>query len=119
MQARFALLLPLLAWSCATAQTNNEIGLKPAPAGREQLQKEEQPDARRNQKVERIHLEDSGSVIDEVRFGGRTQSITVQPKANVPQYEIQPTDMARSRPGDHRDGMGSATGTRFWNLLRF
>ena len=55
----------------------------------------------------------------ELRVGGQTQSITVQPKANVPSYEIQPTDMARSRPADNRDGMSSATGKRVWNVLGF
>jgi hypothetical protein len=72
-----------------------------------------------NQKIERITHEDAGSRIDELRVGGQTQSITVQPKANVPEYGISPTDMARSRPADHRDGMSNATGQRFWNVLKF
>ena len=79
----------------------------------------QRPDGRKNQKVERIHVEDAGVVIDEVRYGGQTMSITVQPKANVPEYEIQPTDLGRSRPADHRDGMSSATGQRVWNVLKF
>ena len=54
-----------------------------------------------------------------MRYGGQTQSITVQPKANVPEYEIQPTDLGRSRPADHRDGMSSATGQRVWNVFKF
>ena len=54
-----------------------------------------------------------------MRYGGQTQSITVQPKADVPEYEIQPTDLARSRPADHRDGMSSATGQRVWNVFKF
>jgi len=83
------------------------------------LRNQEQADGRRNQKIERLRHEDAGSIIDEVRYGGQTQSITVQPKANVPEYEISPTDLARSRPADHRDGMGSATGQRFWNVLKF
>ena len=73
---------------------------------------------RKNQKVERIHHEDAGSIIDEVRYGGQTQSITVQPKADVPEYEIQPTDLARSRP-TYRDGASSPQGQRVWNLFRF
>ena len=36
---------------------------------------------RLNQRVERIRIEDGGSRVDEVRVGGQTQSITVQPKA--------------------------------------
>lgn len=69
--------------------------------------------------MELIHLEDGGALIDEVRYGGQTRSITVQPKAGVPEYEIQPTDMARSRPADHRDGLSSATGQRVWNVFKF
>lgn len=76
-------------------------------------------EGRRNQRVERIHVEDAAVRIDEVRYGGQTQSITVQPKANVPEYEIQPTDLGRSRPADHRDGMSSATGKRVWNVFKF
>lgn len=76
-------------------------------------------DGRRNQRIERIRHEDGGSRIDELRVGGQTQSITVQPKADVPEYGIAPPAMARTRPGDHRDGLSNATGQRFWNLFRF
>lgn len=77
------------------------------------------PEGRKNQKVERIVHEDAGSRIEETRYGGQTQNITVTPKADVPAYEIQPTDLARSRPADSRDGMGTATGQRYWNLFKF
>jgi hypothetical protein len=49
----------------------------------------------------------------------RTQSITVQPKANVPQYEFQPSDLSRSRPADNRDGLSSPSSQRVWNLFHF
>jgi hypothetical protein len=101
------LLLPLLAWTAVAAQTVPPAQT-PAPA-----------DARKNQRIERIHIEDDGARIDELRYGGQTQSIVVQPKADVPEYEIQPTDLARSRPADKRDGMSSATGQRVWNIRRF
>ena len=92
----------------------------PAPALTAQEQeKADRAEGRRNQKVERIHLEDSANVIDEVRYGGQTQSITVQPKAKMPEYEIQPTDLSRSRPADNRDGSSSATGKRLWNVFKF
>ncbi len=55
----------------------------PAPKSREQLS-------------ERIHLEDSGSVIDEVRIGGETKSIHVQPKGGMPAYQIAPVSGERS-----------------------
>ena len=110
MDLRLLLLAPFLACTALAAQT---VAAPP-------LVQESQPlEGRKNQRVERIRLEDSGSVIDEVRYGGQTQSITVQPKANVPEYEIQPTDLARSRPGDHRDGFSAAKGQRVWNVLKF
>ncbi len=113
MQARFMLrslvLAPLLACTALAAQTS------PAPL----VQEPQASDGRKNQKVERIHLEDDAVKIDEVRYGGQTQSITVQPKSNLPGYEIQPTDLGRSRPADNRDGMSSAGGKRVWNVFSF
>ena len=108
MHPRFLLLAPLLACTAAAAQT--------PPAA---VQQATQLEGRRNQKVEHIRVEDDAVVIDEVRYAGQTQSVTVKPKSNLPQYEIQPTDMARSRPGDNRDGLSSATGKRVWNVLNF
>ncbi len=110
MHPRLLLLAPLLACTALAAQT------VPAPP----VVQESQPsEGRKNQKVQRIRVEDAGAVIDEIRYGGQTQSITVQPKANVPEYEIQPTDLARSRPADNRDGLSNATGQRVWNVLKF
>ena len=69
--------------------------------------------------VERIRTEDSGSRIDEVRVGGETQSITVQPKtgSNVPAYEVRPSNSTQgSAPGSSSNG---TTGSRVWNVLKF
>ncbi len=77
-------------------------------------------DGRQNQKIERIRHEDAGSRIDEVRVGGQTQSITVQPKMEgMPAYEIQPGSMIRGRPRDAREGMDNTGGQRSWDVLRF
>jgi hypothetical protein len=119
MHPRFLLLPLVLAGSLALAQTSGPIVPQPAPTGPEPLQNKEQLDGRRNQKIERIQHEDAGSRVEELRVGGQTQSITVQPKADVPEYGISATDLARSRPADHRDGMSNATGQRFWNVLKF
>ena len=108
MNPRFVLLPLLLACNALFAQTVNE------PA-----QRQEREEGRKNQRVEFIRIEDGGAVIDEVRYGGQTRSVIVQPKANMPQYELQPADMARSRPADNRDGLSSAGGQRVWNLFRF
>jgi hypothetical protein len=110
MCPRFLLLAPLLACTALAAQT------VPAPP----LVQESQPlEGRKNQRVEHIHLEDSGAKIDEIRYGGQTQSITVQPRGNMPEYEVEPANLARSRPADHRGGLSSAGGQRVWNIFRF
>ena len=103
------LLLPLLCLLLAPAALWAQAAEPAAPV----------LEGRKNQKVERIVHEDAGSRIEETRYGGQIQNITVTPKAAVPSYEIQPTDLARTRPADARDGMGSATGTRYWNVLKF
>jgi len=48
------------------------------------------------QLTERIRVEDAGSRIDELRVGGETKSIVVQPKGGMPAYEIQPGSGERS-----------------------
>jgi hypothetical protein len=68
------------------------------------------------ERVEHIHLEDSGSRVDEVRIGGQTRSITVQPKANVPAYDVRPAGATYlARP---ESGPGSA-GQRTWRVFSF
>ncbi len=104
---RTALLAPLLLLLAAGPALAQVPGAEAPPAGRP------------SQKVERIVHEDAGSRIEEIRYGGQTQSVTVQPKAGLPAYEIQPADLARTRPADSRDGMGSAAGQRYWNVFRF
>ena len=61
-----------------------------------------QPTSGANQLIERIHVEGGSSSIDELRVGGETRSITVQPKGGFPAYDVQP-----------------ATGTRAWKVLGF
>jgi hypothetical protein len=119
MRVSCLVLLPFFAWTAVSAQNQSQTAGGSSPRAFEPLQKEEQIDPRRNQKIERIRVEDGGARIDELRYGGQTQSITVQPKANVPEYEFQPTDLSRSRPADNRDGMSSPSSARVWNLLRF
>ena len=53
-------------------------------------------------RVERIHIEDAGASIDELRVGGETKTITVQPKNGLPAYQVQP-----------------ASGERSWKILGF
>ena len=118
------LLLPLaLAGGSALAQNTSQNPAQPNESVREQLSQPEQTGApskaagRLNQTSERILVEDAGSRIDELRVGGQTQSITVQPKVgNLPEYEVQPSDGVRNRP---RNGAETDTGSRVWNLKKF
>jgi len=47
-------------------------------------------------RIERIQVEDAGARIDELRVGGETKTITVQPKGGMPVYDVQPVTGARS-----------------------
>ncbi|WPB58117.1 hypothetical protein [Xylophilus sp. GOD-11R] len=69
------------------------------------------------QKVERLHVGDEGTSIDEVRYGGQTQSITVQPRG-VKSYDVAPTDGPRRRASE-RDGGDANGGARTWRMLGF
>ena len=73
------------------------------------------PADRPDRQIERIRNQDAGSRIDELRVGGETLSITVQPAGDVPAYEVKPTDT--SRAGSATDT--GSTGSRFWNVLKF
>ncbi|WP_332813205.1 hypothetical protein [Ramlibacter sp.] len=100
---------PLLLLSCAA------FAQAPAAAPQEQ-----QPlEGRRNQRVERLVHEDAGSRIEELRYAGQAQSITVQPKvAEAPAYEVMPATPSRDRVADERQGSAGG-GQRFWNVFRF
>ena len=69
--------------------------------------------------IQRIRTEDSGTRIDEVRVGGETQSITVQPKSgsNMPPYEIRPSEGARG--GQPSTSSSDTNGARVWNVMKF
>ena len=75
--------------------------------------------ARPDQAIQRIRTEDAGTRIDEVRVGGETQSITVQPKTgnNTPAYEVKPPDSAKGNAPSQSNG--DTNGSRVWNVLKF
>ena len=101
MRSAFVLTSLLLACVAAVAQTDDAVP------------------GRRNQKIERLVHEDSGSRIEETRVGGQTENITVQPKTDVPAYEIDPGNTARTRAFGDRNGLSSSGGQRSWNVLKF
>ena len=97
----------LLCGACAQAQTAT------APLAGGQPQPTVEP------RIERITIEDAGSRVDELRYGGQTQRITVQPKAEGARaYEVQSTDGARSLPTS-REGFSGPTGPSVWNVMKF
>lgn len=111
--------LVLLAFVSASAfaQNTSQNGLQRSSDKGEQLSNTEQKDKRVEQRTERIHLQDQGSTVDELRIGGQTRSITVQPAAgNMPSYEVLPSDGVRNRP---QNGAESTTGPRVWNVMKF
>jgi hypothetical protein len=97
---RLATLFCALAASAAMAQ-------QPAPKTEEKAQPE--------QKIERIHHEDAGSRIDELRVGGETKNITVDTKGKAPAYEVTPA--SNNRNPSSADG--SAEGKTRWNLFKY
>lgn len=73
---------------------------------------------RTEQTIQRIRTEDAGSRIDELRVGGETQSITVQPKTgNAPSYEVKPAESSRGNAPAAAGG--DTNGSRVWNVLKF
>ncbi|HEX5806366.1 MAG TPA: hypothetical protein VFY31_08540 [Macromonas sp.] len=68
-------------------------------------------------KSEHITHEDAGSRIEELRVGGQTRSIDVQPKTDVPGYQVKPIDPTRTPEGS---GPGATPeGKSSWRLLNF
>ena len=77
---------------------------------------------RSQRRVEVIRTENHNSVIEEVRIGGETHSISVQPKGGMPGYEVLPASGTRSRTAFEREGAAGAnpsSGPRVWKLFDF
>ena len=108
-----------MACGTALAQDSSQNAPQGTPNERNALQNTEQTSGRANQRTERIQVEDAGSRVDELRVGGQTQSISVQPKAgNMPSYEVQSPDGARGRAGS-QSGAETTTAPRVWNVFKF
>jgi hypothetical protein len=69
-------------------------------------------------RIERITNEDKLTRIEEVRVGGQTQSIDVQPKNGAPAYQIQP-DNGNSGAGDTGGKRTGNAGRSSWRILNF
>lgn len=117
MRALPLLLLLALTTGSALAQDTSQNTVQRSPDERNVLLNQESKPSSTDQRIEHIRVEDEGSRINELRVGGQTQSITVQPKVgNMPEYEVQPSDGVRNRP---RNGLETDTGSRVWNLKKF
>ena len=66
--------------------------------------------AGREQLIERIVIDDDGARINELRFGGETRSITVQPKGGMPAYDVRPISGADTQ---------NTSGARTWKIFGF
>ena len=86
---RLAFVIPIFI-SCTS------IGWAQAPAASLETQAVSATADGIEKRAERLHLEDSGAKIDELRIGGETKTIDVTPKGGMPAYQIQPTTGARS-----------------------
>lgn len=107
--------LAVLPLAAATAQpTSSPAAAAPAAARVEQT-----PTAlsRASQAIERIRTEDAGTRIDELRVGGETQSISVQPKTGGAAYEVNKAEGARGTAP--AAASGDTNGARVWNVLKF
>lgn len=119
----FLLLAPVLllagpALAQHSAHQHSQNTPQAAPDQREQLQNNEQKQRPLTQRAERIEVEDAGSRVDELRIGGQTQSITVQPKTGeLPAYEVQPP--ASQLHNRSRSDTNDTNGPRVWNVLKF
>ena len=83
---RLALLSPLLLLTCISAGWAQSPAPAAAPAPAPTIEK----------RTERIRVEDAGNRIDELRVGGETKTITVQPKGGMPSYDVKPESGERS-----------------------
>ena len=110
MRAPSVFLMGLLASVAVQAQVPSQNSPQPSPELRGLLSKSEQIQAatrtpvledRLNQRIERLRVEDDAVVIDELRVGGQSQRLTVQPKGRLPAYQVLPG------------------GNRVWNFLSF
>ena len=81
------------------------------------MEKKPEGAARSDKKIQRIRTEDAGTRIDELRVGGETEKITVQPKTGGAAYEVKPAEGAR---GTAPAATSTDTnGSRVWNVLKF
>lgn len=119
MRASYSLLLLALATAPVFAQNTSQNDPQRTADKHEQLSNKEQSSNHPEQRTERIEVEDAGSRVNELRVGGQTRNISVQPKTgNMPSYEVQSPDGTGNRTGS-QNGAETNTAPRVWNVLKF
>lgn len=117
----FAAIIVALPLAAVMAQTQAPSPPSPArlapPARPEAAPDTPSKPGRGDPAIERIRTEDAGSRIDELRVGGETKQISVQPKTTVPAYEVKPAEGARGTPPATTSN--DTNGSRVWNFFKF
>jgi hypothetical protein len=122
--------LALMALACAAPMAVLAQNPQPQPQPQQQPQ---QPAAQtapvdadadklpgaKNQRIERIHVEDNNATVDELRVGGQTQSITVKPNSRAPAYQVMPNASELTRGQGQADSAARDTSRVWWNALKF
>lgn len=118
MRLIHVLLPALLACGSSLAQ-DGPAAASPVPRDDvRMLQEAAAPANPRERAIQHIEVEDGATRIDELRYGGETQSITVSPRSGARPYQIVPRDGASNFPGALGAAAGAA-GQRVWNILDF
>ena len=100
----------ILATGLVLAALSGFAQTPPAPAASAPKLAEPVRPADREPLAERIVIEDGGARINELRVGGETRSITVQPKGGMPAYDVRPISGADTQNNG---------GARTWKILGF
>lgn len=108
------LALPLLALVATPFAMAQQAPASPADAATAQA-----PAASAHDRIERITHEDGLSRIDELRVGGQTQSIEVQPKNGAPAYQITTEQGLPPSRGDVAGQRTGNAGRSSWRILSF
>ena len=115
LRSIFAAVITALPLAAVLAQTQAPSPGKPAAPVRAEAAPS--PPGRGDPTIQRIRTEDAGSRIDELRVGGETKQISVQPKTTVPAYEVKPPEGARGTPPPATSN--DTNGSRVWNFFKF
>ena len=110
LSSLFSPLVLLLGLTCASISCAQAVAPASPPAASGTPNAAAPTVIRGEKRGQTIRIEDAGAAIDEVRLGGETQSITVQPKGGMPRYEVLPANKGAG---------GAAGGTRVWKVLGF